>query len=179
MPNRFEIKKKFEILPLTHHPSWLQQQDATSCGYHLIHNAQPYIHIQHYEGSPEGIFKTMNVLRKYHKEKRLSRDSFLPSPDLARYFFHKKFAVTSLSNPQLDEQVLRRIVSEQSFDLLYMTTHAHYTGIVPHNGQLLFLDSLTNGPTHISIPDALNRSLESLGQEQNSRYNIVGIIKKK
>ena len=181
MTKKFRIQKKFEV----HNGSttsgehrWLRQPDANSCGYYLIHNAHLYLEIPNYEGSSEGVFEAVNNLRRQNSEEPLPRDRNLPSPDLARYFSNKGFHVNQLSNPHFDTGTIDDTLATQDFGLIYLSSHGHFTGIVKDQDRLLYLDSLTNGPSVISTDEARNRLIGSLGQESGGRYNIVGIVER-
>jgi len=181
MGKKFKIHKKFKVHEeptINGEHRWSRQPDANSCGYYLIHNSHPHLQIPNYEGTPERVFEAVNNNRGQNNEGPLPRDRNLPSSDLARYFSNKGFHVNQLSNPHFDAKTIDDTLATQDFDLMYLTSHGHYTGIVKNQDGLLYLDSLTNGPSVISPNEARSKLVESLGQETNGRYNVVGIVKR-
>ncbi len=170
------MAKKFQIN--NKKPKWLKQQDNHSCGYYLIHNTQPYLLDSKYEGSPDGIFKKINELKKSKGEKPLARSANVPSTDLSDYLHDKGFKVNPFSNPNHSLATIEEILAKKEFDLIYLTSNNHYTGIVKNQTNLMYLDSLTDKPSIISINETREKIKASLGQETNGRYNLVGIVTK-
>jgi len=172
MKKKFKINKKFEI-HRGNKGEWSRQTDSNSCGYHLVHNSQPHLQIQNYEGNPEGVYQAINAFREQNGQESLPRDSNLPTSDLSNYFTNKGLKVEPMSNPVLDKENLQSILDERNFDLMFLTSNRHYTGIVKENDQLLYLDSLTNGPSIITEDQARSKISASLGNR-----NLVGVVNK-
>ncbi|MFH1770096.1 MAG: hypothetical protein ABH828_00915 [archaeon] len=179
MAKNFVINKKFEInhnSPSIEGHTWLRQPDANSCGYHLVHNAHPYIQIPNYEGSPEGVFETMNRLRRQKNKEPLSQNENLLSFDLSRYFHDKGFHVNTITSLSIGPITIGHVLAQKEFELIYSSSNIHYTGIVKNQGNLIYLDSLTRGPSVISENEAYDKMIAGLGQDHRGKTNIVGIV---
>jgi len=158
--------------------SWLKQTDTNSCGYYLIHNIHLFVTLKDYEGSPQQVFQKINTIRRENSERILERTEYLPTNDLNKYFLKKGFKVQNYSNTNSDFDEIEKILKNKMFELIYLTSNSHYTGIVKQNQHFLFLDSFQDSAVAINLETAIQKVQDSLGST-NGRQNIVGVIQKK